>query len=145
MTLSTLDPNTALIVIDLQKGIIDLPAIHPIADVAGHARALAVNRLATATPPNLLPNILTMLSKMDFRWGHNRRRLWPHSPRISTVKINHLKRFRKASSAGADLHQTNIAPPATSPSPPGARWLALRQPRETLISRYPSAYASSST
>ena len=39
--LSTLDPNTALIVIDLQKGIIGLPAIHPIADVTGHARALA--------------------------------------------------------------------------------------------------------
>ena len=41
MALSTLDLNTALIVVDLQKGIIGLPAIHPIADVTGHARALA--------------------------------------------------------------------------------------------------------
>jgi len=41
MALSTLDPNTALIVVDLQKGIISLPAIHPIADVIGHTRALA--------------------------------------------------------------------------------------------------------
>ncbi len=41
MALSTLDPNTALIVVDLQKGIVALPTIHPIADVVGHARALA--------------------------------------------------------------------------------------------------------
>ncbi|MDR3516498.1 MAG: isochorismatase family protein [Azospirillaceae bacterium] len=41
MALSTLDPHTALIVIDLQKGIIGSPTIHPIADVIGHAQALA--------------------------------------------------------------------------------------------------------
>ena len=40
MSMSTLDANTGLIVIDLQKGIIDLPTVHPIADVVGHARAL---------------------------------------------------------------------------------------------------------
>ena len=41
MPLSVLDPNTALIVVDLQKGIVGLPAIHPMADIIGHARALA--------------------------------------------------------------------------------------------------------
>ncbi len=36
---------------------------------------LTVNRLATATLPTLLPSVLTMVSKSDFGWGHNRRRL----------------------------------------------------------------------
>ena len=30
MALTTLDPNTALIIVDLQKGIVGLPFIHPI-------------------------------------------------------------------------------------------------------------------
>jgi hypothetical protein len=30
MTVTTLDPNTALIVIDLQKGIVGFPTVHPI-------------------------------------------------------------------------------------------------------------------
>ncbi len=41
MPLTTLDPNTALVVIDLQKGIVALPAVHPIADVVSRSRALA--------------------------------------------------------------------------------------------------------
>jgi nicotinamidase-related amidase len=41
MALTTLDPNTALIIVDPQKGIIGLPAIHPIADIIERARALA--------------------------------------------------------------------------------------------------------
>jgi len=41
MPVTTLDPNTALIVIDLQKGIVALPAVHPIADVVARTRALA--------------------------------------------------------------------------------------------------------
>jgi nicotinamidase-related amidase len=41
MALTTLDPNTALIVVDLQKGIIGLPAIHPIGDIIERCRALA--------------------------------------------------------------------------------------------------------
>jgi nicotinamidase-related amidase len=40
LALSTLDPNTALIIVDLQKGVVGLPGIH-IGDVIGHARALA--------------------------------------------------------------------------------------------------------
>jgi nicotinamidase-related amidase len=41
MPLTTLDPNTALVIVDLQKGIVGLPAVHPIEDVIKQARALA--------------------------------------------------------------------------------------------------------
>ncbi len=41
MALTTLDPNTALIIVDLQKGLVGLPTIHPIGDVIARARALA--------------------------------------------------------------------------------------------------------
>ncbi|MCW6530340.1 isochorismatase family protein [Sphingomonas sp. MMSM20] len=41
MALTILDPNTALIIIDLQKGIVGLPVIHPIDGVIERARALA--------------------------------------------------------------------------------------------------------
>ncbi len=41
MALTALDPNTALIVVDLQKGIVGLPLIHPIDEVIKQARALA--------------------------------------------------------------------------------------------------------
>jgi nicotinamidase-related amidase len=39
--LTTLDPNTAIVVIDLQKGLIALPTVHPIGDVISRSRALA--------------------------------------------------------------------------------------------------------
>ena len=40
MPLTTLDPNTALIVVDLQKGIANLNLLHPIADIIDRTRAL---------------------------------------------------------------------------------------------------------
>jgi len=40
MPLTTLDPNTALIVIDLQKGIVNGNFIHPIGDIIDRTRAL---------------------------------------------------------------------------------------------------------
>jgi nicotinamidase-related amidase len=40
MPLTTLDPMTALLVVDLQKGIAAAPVIHPIGEVAARARAL---------------------------------------------------------------------------------------------------------
>lgn len=40
MALTTLDPNTALLVVDLQKGIVGQPLIHPVSTVAERARAL---------------------------------------------------------------------------------------------------------
>ncbi|PXW24068.1 isochorismatase family protein [Paraburkholderia caballeronis] len=41
MSVTTLDPHTALIVVDLQKGIAGLPAVHPIAAVTAKAAELA--------------------------------------------------------------------------------------------------------
>jgi nicotinamidase-related amidase len=37
MTITTLDPKTALVVIDLQKGIVALPTAHPVNEVVKHA------------------------------------------------------------------------------------------------------------
>jgi len=50
MTISTLDQQTALIVVDLQKGIVGLPSIHPMEDVIGNARALAETFRAHGLP-----------------------------------------------------------------------------------------------
>jgi len=41
MTTTTLDPSTALIVIDLQQGIVSYPTVHPIGEVVKNAGALA--------------------------------------------------------------------------------------------------------
>ena len=41
MTVTLIDSKTALIVIDLQQGIVSLPTVHPIGDVVKNARALA--------------------------------------------------------------------------------------------------------
>jgi nicotinamidase-related amidase len=40
MPLTAIDDNTALIVVDLQKGIVSLPTIHPVADIIERTRAL---------------------------------------------------------------------------------------------------------
>jgi nicotinamidase-related amidase len=41
MPVTTLDPKTALVVIDLQKGIVGLPAAHPMGEVVKNASELA--------------------------------------------------------------------------------------------------------
>ena len=41
MPVTALDPTTALILIDLQKGIVAYPTVHPIGEVVKHAAALA--------------------------------------------------------------------------------------------------------
>ena len=41
MPVTTIDPKTALIIIDLQQGIVSLPTVHPIVDVVRHAAELA--------------------------------------------------------------------------------------------------------
>src|ERR1022692_2806568 len=41
MTITKLDPRPALLVVDLQEGIVGLPTAHPIADVVSHAARLA--------------------------------------------------------------------------------------------------------
>ncbi len=41
MTVTAIDPKTALIAIDLQKGLVSLPTIHPIDGVVTHVRTMA--------------------------------------------------------------------------------------------------------
>jgi nicotinamidase-related amidase len=41
MTITKLDPNTALIVVDLQKGLLAYPTVQPIGEIIGRAGALA--------------------------------------------------------------------------------------------------------
>jgi nicotinamidase-related amidase len=41
MTLTTLDPKTALVIIDLQKGVVALPTVHPMDGVVANSRTLA--------------------------------------------------------------------------------------------------------
>jgi nicotinamidase-related amidase len=41
MPITTLDPNTALIVVDLQKGIVGSPLTHPVGEVVERAGSLA--------------------------------------------------------------------------------------------------------
>lgn len=53
MALTTLDPKTALVVIDLQKGIVSLPLAHPAGDVVTRAA-----RLAAAFRRHRLPVVL---------------------------------------------------------------------------------------
>ncbi len=41
MTLTTLDPKTALIIVDLQQGVVGIPTAHPVAEVVANSAALA--------------------------------------------------------------------------------------------------------
>jgi nicotinamidase-related amidase len=54
MTISPLDAKAALLIIDLQKGIVGLPVAHPIADIVNNAA-----RLADAFRSHDLPVVLT--------------------------------------------------------------------------------------
>ena len=56
MPITTLDPDTALIVIDLQKGLLGTPTVQPMAEVAGHAAALAA-AFRTHALPVVLVNV----------------------------------------------------------------------------------------
>ena len=53
MPVTTLDPMTALVVIDLQKGLADYPTVHPVAGVVANA-----GRLAAAFRERGLPVVL---------------------------------------------------------------------------------------
>ena len=59
MAVSTLDPKTALVVVDLQKGTAGLPAIHPIEDVVANSA-----RLAAAFREHGLPVVLVTATGM---------------------------------------------------------------------------------
>ena len=50
MPVTAIDPRTALVVIDLQKGIVGYPTVHPIADILQRAAALAAAFRAAGQP-----------------------------------------------------------------------------------------------
>ena len=56
MTVTTLDPKSALIVVDLQKGIVSLPSAHPMGSVVKHVRALT-EAFRRQTLPVVLVNV----------------------------------------------------------------------------------------
>ena len=56
MALTRLDPNTALIVVDLQKGIVSLPVHHPVGEVIARARML-IDAFRAAELPVVLVNV----------------------------------------------------------------------------------------
>lgn len=57
MPLATIDPKVALIVVDLQKGIVGLPCVDPIEDVIARSRALA-DAFRTYRLPVMLVNVV---------------------------------------------------------------------------------------
>lgn len=57
MALTTLDPKTALIVIDLQRGVVTAPTVHPVAEVVQRA-----NRLIGAFRRHGLPVVLVTVA-----------------------------------------------------------------------------------
>jgi nicotinamidase-related amidase len=56
MAVTTLDPKTALIVIDLQNGILGFPAAHPVEQIVRHASTLADAFRAHGLPVVLSPS-----------------------------------------------------------------------------------------
>lgn len=56
MALTILDPNTALLVVDLQKGLVGYPFNHPLKDVVNHARAL-IDAFRSHALPVVLINV----------------------------------------------------------------------------------------
>lgn len=56
MPVSTLDPNTALVVIDLQKGLANYPTVHPVPEVVANAARLAA-AFRTSGRPVVLVNV----------------------------------------------------------------------------------------
>ena len=50
MALTLIDPRTALILVDLQKGVVGLPLAHPVGRILHHSRLLADAFRACALP-----------------------------------------------------------------------------------------------
>jgi nicotinamidase-related amidase len=66
MPITTIDPVTALVVIDLQKGIVGMPTAHPAAGVVANAAALA-----TAFRTRALPVVLVNVAGGPFPPGRS--------------------------------------------------------------------------
>ena len=80
MTLTTIDTHSALLLVDLQKGVVTLPLAHPVPDVVGNAA-----RLADAFRARGLPVVLiTVVGGAPGRTsaGGRRRRRHQHRRRV---------------------------------------------------------------
>ncbi len=69
MAVTTLDPKTALIVIDLQSGIVARPSVHPVADIIAKAAALASAFRTHNLPVVLVKVIATAPGRSDVSPG----------------------------------------------------------------------------
>ena len=67
MPITTLDPITALIVIDLQAGIVALPTAHPATEVVARAAALAAGfrRHGLPVPLSVIAEIGRLIEELD--------------------------------------------------------------------------------
>ncbi|VVE89644.1 isochorismatase family protein [Pandoraea bronchicola] len=70
MTLTTLDPHTALIIVDLQKGILGSPFIHPIDGIVDRSRAL-LDAFRERGLPVVLVNVAGVAPGRTERPRHN--------------------------------------------------------------------------
>jgi nicotinamidase-related amidase len=68
MPLTTLDPTAALIVIDLQKGIVALPTVHPTAEIVDRAAQLARTFRERGLPVVLVNVIARAPGRADASW-----------------------------------------------------------------------------
>jgi nicotinamidase-related amidase len=91
MTVTALDPQTALILIDLQEGIVALPTVHSAADVVGRSSELAI-----AFRAHGLPVVLVNVDRgAPGRTESGRRLLDPPAswvqlvPELSTASTDH--------------------------------------------------------
>jgi nicotinamidase-related amidase len=70
MALTTLDPNTALIVVDLQKGIAGYPLVHPIGEVVDQTRAM-LDAFRARDLPIVLVNVAGATARQAYEQGFN--------------------------------------------------------------------------
>ena len=66
MAITTLDPKTALILIDLQKGIVGMPTVHPGAEVV--RRAANRGPTSTASACKRRPRVLRRTAGSAWAW-----------------------------------------------------------------------------
>ena len=65
MAVTKLDPKTALLVIDLQKGIMSLPTAHPTDQVVKRARQMIDAALTRLTAPDQMGELFKVLAIAD--------------------------------------------------------------------------------
>ncbi|HXY32395.1 MAG TPA: isochorismatase family cysteine hydrolase [Gemmatimonadaceae bacterium] len=91
MPLTTLDPKTALVLIDLQKGIVARPLAHSVAGVLENARALADAFRARGLPVVLVNVAGRPSGRTEQSWGGDRPPDWADLvPELGAQPTDHL-------------------------------------------------------